>query len=227
MHNARDHGIIWDLDGTLVDTMEVHFQAWAALAQEVNKPLSREAFEATFGRRNFDIIRLMFGHELTDREVEKFGERKEVLYRALASRGIDLVPGARSLLEGLRAAGFPQAIGSSAPRANVDLIMQLTETAHFFAAVVSMADTLRGKPDPQVFQIAAERLGIPTSRCVVFEDAPAGIQAAKNGGMKCIAVRSVGHHSEDSLSSAGADLVVDSLEAVTVDEVRRLVSGNW
>jgi beta-phosphoglucomutase len=153
------------------------------------------------------------------------GERKEELYRALAGNGVDLLPGARSLLEELSAAGVPQAIGSSAPRANVDLIMQLTRSAHFFKAVVSMEDTQRGKPDPQVFQIAAERLGLRLSRCVVFEDAVAGIQAAKNGGMKSIAVRSVGHHTEDSLYRAGADLVVASLEAVSFRAIRRLVDG--
>ena len=93
----------------------------------------------------------------------------------------------------------------------------------FFRAVVAMEDTQRGKPDPQVFQIAAQRLGVSPGRCVVLEDAVAGVQAAKAGGMKGIAVRFVGHHSEGALRKAGADLVADSLEQVSADTVRRLL----
>ena len=219
-------GIIWDLDGTLVDTMEIHFQAWSALAKEVNKPLARETFEATFGRRNADIVRPMFGMELTDDDVEWYGERKEELYRVQARKGVDLTPGARSLLEQLQLAGFPQAIGSSAPRANIHLIMQLTQTTHFFKAVVSVEDTTSGKPDPRVFQIAAQRLDLPPSRCVVIEDAPAGVQAAKNGGMKSIGVRAVGHHSSEFLYGSGADLVVPNLMQLSVDKIYQLVAAN-
>ena len=92
----------------------------------------------------------------------------------------------------------------------------------FFPAVIAAEDTQRGKPDPQVFLLAAQRLGVPPERCVVLEDAVAGVQAARAGGMKCIAVRFVGHHSEDALRAAGADLVVTTLEEVSAETVRRL-----
>src|SRR5262249_2063601 len=120
-------------------------------------------------------------------------------------------------------AGFKQAIGSSAPRENLDLILRLTQAGAYFDAIVSGEDTQRGKPDPQVFQLAAAKLGADPSRCVVFEDAVAGVQAARAGGMKCVAVRFVGHHSEEALGRAGADLVVDSLEQVSVETIRRLL----
>ena len=132
------------------------------------------------------------------------------------------LPGVKALVQGLRQAGFKQAIGSSAPRANLDLILKLTELASFFDVLVSMEDTQRGKPDPQVFLVAAQRLKISPSHCIVVEDAVAGVQAAKAGGMKCIAVDFVGHHGPAALRSAGADLVVKNLEEVTVDRVRQL-----
>ncbi len=88
--------------------------------------------------------------------------------------------------------------------------------------MVSSEDTQRGKPDPQVFLVAAERLGLPPARCVVLEDAVAGVEAARNGGMKCIAVTFVGHHPAESLRKAGADIVVPSLEQVSVEVVRGL-----
>ncbi len=218
--------VIWDVDGTLVDTAEMHFDAWAELCRELGRPFTRDDFAATFGRRNPEIFRYLFGERFADRELDELGFRKEELYRAAARRGVDLLPGVRPLLEGLKAAGFRQAIGSSAPKANVDLIAEITGSAPFFDAVSCAEDTSRGKPDPQVFLVAAVKLNVEPARCVVVEDAVAGVQAARAGGMKCIAVSFVGHHPEDKLRAAGADLVVKTLEQVGVDDVRKLVGAN-
>ena len=127
------------------------------------------------------------------------------------------------MLESLQAAGFKQAIGSSAPRANLDLILRLTHAEGYFQAIVSVEDFQRGKPDPQVFQVAAERLAEPANHCLVFEDAVAGVQAAKAAGMRCIAARLGGHHKEAALLQGGADLVVPSLEQVSVETVQQLL----
>src|SRR5579884_2150043 len=219
MRTGKQDVAIWDVDGTLVDTAELHFQAWADLARELGKPFSRADFQATFGRRNPEIIDQLFGSHHTSQEVADLGERKEERYRAAAQHGVALLPGVRSLLAGLQEAGFRQAVGSSAPRANLELILRLTGTAAFFSAVVSMEDTQRGKPDPQVFQIAADRLAVPPARCVVFEDAVAGVEAARASGMHCVAVRFVGHHPAERLRAAGADVVVETLEQLTVGDV--------
>lgn len=222
----QGRAVIWDVDGTLVDTAELHFQAWVEVAREMDKPFTRADFAATFGRRNPEIIREMFGSHYTDQEIDALGRHKEILYRNAASRlGVDLLPGVRSLLEGLREEKFRQAVGSSAPRDNLDLILKLTGIEHFFTAIVAMEDTQRGKPDPQVFQVAAERLGTPPGGCVVIEDAPAGVQAARAGGMKCIAVRFVGHHDEATLRGAGANLVVQSLSEVSVTTIGDLLDN--
>lgn len=202
---------IWDVDGTLVDTAELHFQAWCVLAQEIGKPFTRADFAGTFGWRNPEIIPKLFGR-YSHQQIAELGDRKEDLYRAEASRGVALLPGVRHLLDDLHAAGFRQGIGSSAPRRNLELILELTQTAPLFSAVVAMEDTIRGKPDPQVFLLAAERLQISPSQCVVFEDAPVGVKAAKAGGMRCVAVTFVGHHSAESLLEAGADIIVPSFE---------------
>jgi beta-phosphoglucomutase len=224
MLKANHSAVIWDVDGTLVDTAELHFQAWLALARELDKPFTRTDFNATFGLRNPDIIPQYFGTQYTDQEVAELGARKEAFYQAAARQhGVSLLPGAGTLLEGLRAAGLKQAIGSSAPRTNVDLILELTHAEHFFDAVVSVEDIQRGKPDPQVFQTAAEKLAVACDHCLVLEDAIAGVQAAKAAGMKCIAVRFTGHHSAAALSQKGADLVVKSLEEVCVETVFHLL----
>lgn len=217
--------VIWDLDGTLVDTAELHFQAWLELARQLGKPFTREDFAGTFGWRNPEIIPKLFGPHYSESEIAKLGHRKEELYRQAARAGVQPLPGARALLEQLQEAGFRQAIGSSAPRENIDLLLEMLGITPFLSAIVAMEDTTRGKPDPEVFLLAAERLGATPALSVVLEDAPVGVQAAKAGGMRAIGVAFVGHHPEARLRAAGADLVVPSLEAVSVDTIRRLLSA--
>jgi beta-phosphoglucomutase len=215
--------VIWDVDGTLVDTAELHFQAWCILARELALPFTRDDFARTFGWRNPEIIPLLFGADRTAQEIERLGDRKEDLYRAEAAKGVELLPGVQSLLAEMAEAGCRQAVGSSAPRRNLDLILDITRTSSYFSAVVSMEDTQRGKPDPQVFLMAAQKVRVPPERCLVIEDAPVGVQAAKAGGMKAIGVTFVGHHPEEKLRQAGADLVVPSLERVDAAAVKRLI----
>jgi beta-phosphoglucomutase len=221
---TKNGAAIWDVDGTLVDTAELHFKAWVELAAAIGKPFTRADFAATFGRRNPEIILALFDRRATDEAVADLGEHKEEIYRAAARReGVTLLPGVRELLDGIAALGWSQAVGSSAPRANLEMILSMTGTAANFAAVVSAEDTTRGKPDPQVFQIAAMKLCVPPKQCVVFEDAVAGVEAAKAAGMKCIAVRFVGHHPADKLKAAGADRVVECLTEIDAADVQELV----
>ncbi len=222
---TNGYGVIWDVDGTLLDSAQMHYEAWVALAKELEKPFTRADFTATFGRRNPEIIRELFGMAYSDQEVADMGFRKEEFYRAAARQGVQLLPGVKTLLEELKAEGYRQAVGSSAPRQNLDLLLDLTDVASFFETVVAMEDTQRGKPDPQVFQVAAERLGLTPARCLVLEDAVAGVQAAKAGGMKCIAVTFVGHHPVASLKEAGANRVVSTLEEVSARTIEQILEG--
>jgi beta-phosphoglucomutase len=224
MLSANPFAVIWDVDGTLVDTAELHFQAWQALMEQIGQVFTRADFNPTFGLRNADIFHRLFGTQFTDEQIAELSERKETLYRAAARKHrVALLPGVRALLEGLHAAGFKQAIGSSAPRENVNLILNLTNTERFFQAIVSVEEIQRGKPDPQIFRLAADKLAVASAHCLVIEDAVAGVQAAKAAGMKCIAARFGGEHSEAALSQAGADLIVKSLDEVTVQRVRQIL----
>ena len=196
--------IIWDVDGTLVDTAELHFRAWVALAAEIDKPFTRDDFAATFGRRNPEIIRKLFYPDADDARCAELGERKETLYRAsVREEGTALLPGVAKLLAAFAAAGWPQAVGSSAPPGNLDLLLGLTDTRRYFAAVVTGDDVTRGKPDPEVFLAAAGKLGAEPARCV--------------------AVTFVRHHTPAALLAAGADRVVGSLDDVSVADVAGLV----
>ena len=216
--------IIWDVDGTLVDTAEQHFRAWTRLAAEIDQPFTRADFAATFGMRNPEILRKLFFPDADDERRRVLGDRKEDLYRAsVREEGTQLLPGVGRLPTAFEAARWPQAVGSSAPAGNLDLLLGLTDTRRYFRAVGTGDDVRRGKPDPEVFLAAAAKLGVVPSRCVVFEDAVAGVEAAKAGGMACVAVTFVGHHAADKLRAAGADLIVASLDEVSVEQVAAMV----
>lgn len=223
---SEPFGVIWDVDGTLVDTAELHRNAWIRMSREMGRELSEEDFTNTFGRRNPEIIEYLFQRSFSEAEIHEIGERKEGYYRAASmEQGIELLPGVRALLEALHQEGVAQAIGSSAPRGNLELILGLTKCEAFFRGVVGMEDTKRGKPDSEVFLKAAEKLGIRPDRCIVFEDAIAGVEAAKAGGMKCVGVTFVGHHPAERLRLAGADHIIRSFEELSSEAVRRLVNS--
>jgi beta-phosphoglucomutase len=215
---------LWDVDGTLVDTAELHFDAWCRFAADLALPFSRADFAATFGKRNPEIIRQLFDPTASDDQCLDWGERKEVYYRkAAAEKGIQLLPGVAALLAALADARWLQAVGSSAPRANLTLLFELTDTTQYFSAIISGDDVSRGKPDPEVFLTAASRLGVPPTRCVVLEDAVAGVQAATAAGMVSVGVTFAGHHSRDSLRAAGAGVVVETLTDLSVTRLASLI----
>jgi beta-phosphoglucomutase len=222
MNTQLPWAVLWDVDGTLVDTAELHFQAWVQLAREIDMPFTRADFAGTFGWRNPEIIPKLFGSHYTTEQIDQIGNRKESLYRTEAEKGVALLPGVAALLDAIQAAGGVQAIGSSAPRRNVELLLRMTQTAAHFRAIVAMEDTRRGKPDPQVFLLAAQALGVPPARCIVFEDAPVGIQAAKAAGMRAVGVTFIQHHPAEKLHAAGADLVVPTWEGLDIHRIVQL-----
>jgi len=203
-------GVIFDLDGVIVDTKEAHFSSFEKLGEEAGYTITHEQFKGLFGRRNADIFPVLFGHPLSGEELDRLSGRKEAIFREMVRGCVQPLPGVCALLPALKDAGFSLAIGSSTPRANIDLILNELGIMPYFSAIAAAEDVTRGKPDPQVFLCAAQRLGVPPAHCVVVEDAVAGVQAALNGGMKALAVTT--NHSREDLHEATR--VVDSLEEV-------------
>lgn len=219
MTNKETRAVIWDVDGTLIDSMEYHWLMWRdALAAE-GVALTRERFEESFGQRNDAVISLFLGRAATPEEVARIGEAKESRYRnAVRTRGIELLPGVARWLRRLKAEGWRQAIASSAPPANIEAIVETLDLAQFFDAIVSAEDVPRGKPDPAIFLEAARRLEAAPARSVVMEDAHAGIEAARRAGMKSIGVLST-HEKLD------ADISVKTLDDLPDDALDKLIGG--
>ncbi|MDI6858466.1 MAG: HAD family phosphatase [Dehalococcoidia bacterium] len=198
--------VLWDLDGVLADTAPYHFQAWRELFRREGKEISEDDFVRTFGLRNAAILRDILG-ELPEERVEELARAKEELFRSAISRGMRANPGALPLLERLREAGKKMAIVSSAPRQNVETILDSLGARPYFDTLIAEEDAPRGKPDPQGYLLAAERLGVPPERCVVIEDAPGGVEAAKRASMRCIGLAA--GRAPETLREA--DIVVRSL----------------
>jgi HAD superfamily hydrolase (TIGR01509 family) len=199
--------VLWDLDGVLVDTGSFHFEAWRELFESEGKEISEEEFRRTFGLRNDAILRDVLG-DLPPQKVAELSRRKEEIFRAKIAGRITPIPGVVTLLQRLRQAGKRMAVVSSAPRQNVETMLHGLEIEDAFEVIIAEEDASRGKPDPQGYLLAAERLGVAPSECVVIEDAPGGVEAAKRAGIRCLGLAA--ERAPETLSAA--DLVVLNLE---------------
>ena len=198
--------MLWDVDGTMVDSLDYHWLSWREALSGEGYTLMREQFLSTFGRRNDEILRTYFGDDISPERIARISLDKEEAYREMVrSRGIEALPGVRRWLHQLKADGWRQAVASSAPPLNLEVILAALDVNDCFDAIVSAEEVERGKPDPQIFLAAAAKVQTPPARCIVVEDAPAGTEAARRAGMRVIGVLTTHAHLE-------ADLVVRSLD---------------
>ena len=219
----RDLGVIFDMDGVLVDSYRAHFRSWRKMARAVGLDMTEPQFAATFGRTTRDIIRHLWPDEAAAIEdVSAWDDAKEAAYREILREDFPVMDGAPELLAALHEAGFHQAVGSSGPPENVALVVELLPGAEHLAAAVTGRDVTHGKPHPEVFLKAAETLGVEPRRCAVVEYAPAGIEAARRADMAAIGI--TGTADRGTLAER-AHLVVDSLRELTPDRIRELIGA--
>ena len=217
MSNSKPEAVLWDLDGVIADTAIYHYQAWVDVFGKMGKTFTKEQFMRYFGQRHDTIIHGVLG-EVTQEEFDAITEEKQENYRQRVARNIKPMPGAIELIKSLEKNGIKTAIASSAPPENVDIILRGLGIEDCFDAFARGTEVAEGKPSPLVFLLAAKKLGVEPADCVVIEDAIAGVAAAKNAGMKCIAVTN--SHPEDKLKQA--DRVVDTLEDVSINDLKKL-----
>ncbi|MEM9281722.1 MAG: HAD family phosphatase [Verrucomicrobiota bacterium] len=218
-------GVVFDLDGVLIDSHDQHERSWFALADEIGKPLTAEQFKRSFGMRNEMCIPDVFNWTSSDDhdQIRDLGDRKEELYRELlAIDGLEPLPGVLNLIQGLHEAGIPISLGSSTSRKNIEVCFSATGLENWFGPHFTGAeDVTRGKPHPDVFLKAASKINREPAACLVIEDAHVGIEAALAAGMKAIAVTTT--HPRESFLEAGAALIVDSLEEVSAETIRGIL----
>jgi beta-phosphoglucomutase len=220
----NDLAVIFDMDGVLVDSYRAHFESWRVVAVEEGLSVTEQQFAATFGRTSREIIAALWGQDrYTPDEALTLDERKEAAYRDIVRDDCPIMPGAVELLDALADARFSLAVGSSGPPANIELVLDRLGRGHLFGATITGMDVTRGKPDPQVFLLAAEGLKIAPSRCAVVEDAPAGVAAANSAKMTPIGLASSGRNREELCD---ARLVVDSLNQLSPSNIGELIRNS-
>lgn len=206
---------IFDHDGVLVDSLELHTQAWVEMGRRAGLSFPPGFIHETFGMTNPSIFRKLLGDEVGAHDIQGYSDLKEVCYRDVARGQIQLMDGVRDVLDALTARQVKLAIGSSGVLPNLELTVTECGLTGRFAAIASLEDITHGKPDPEVFLVAAKKAGGQPRRSVVFEDAVVGIQAAKAAGMYAVGVMTT--HPAAALKDAGADEVVENLVGFDVE----------
>lgn len=205
--------VIFDMDGVLVDNRDIHIEAFQILFRQLGLEATYEQILMTFGMVNTEIIDTLFGKgTFTPEEVEKMGIEKEIIYRDIFSKKIQPAPGLIPLLEGLKSRGTKIAVGSSGPRVNVEFVLDRCGIARYFGAIADGNMISKGKPDPEVFLLAAQLLDKSPEECIVFEDALVGIEAGKRAGMTVIAMETT--FPASVLEGSGYDLLIRSFNEV-------------
>ncbi|MGH9174519.1 MAG: HAD family hydrolase [Vicinamibacterales bacterium] len=208
--------VLWDLDGTLVDSADYHWRSWRDTLAADGVSITYQQFRESFGQRNDRILRQWLGADADQARVERIGVAKEAEYRRLAqTEGLTALPGAADWVTRLHADGWKQAIASSAPRLNVEVMLRVLALDRFIDAIVAAEDVTQGKPAPDVFLEAARRLSASPETCVVVEDAAAGLEAARAAGMRTVGV--------NHTTLLDAEVVVTSLTDLPPDTFDRLI----
>lgn len=216
-------GVIFDVDGVLIDSYASHFESWRQLAAEIGRTCTEADFARNFGRTAREtMVQQWPDFGWTEEEIQRIDYRKEFLYRQTIAADFPAMAGAVELMRSLHDAGVKIAVGSSAPPENVDLTLQKLGVMPLIQCRITGRDVQRGKPDPQVFQLAARGLDLPVSACCVIEDAPVGIQAAHAAGIVCIGLASTGRTRSDLHA---ADLVVDTLGELNPETIGIVIQG--
>ncbi|GAP08215.1 haloacid dehalogenase superfamily, subfamily IA, variant 3 [Anaerolinea thermolimosa] len=215
---------IFDMDGTLIDNMGFHGAIWSEFLASLGAPVDRETFfRRTVGKVNAEILRDLYRADLSDAEIEELSRRKEQLYRQRFAPLITqkAVPGVREFLQKAHQRGISMAVATSAGLENTRFILDGLGITAYFSALVTSEDVHRGKPDPEIFLIAAQKLGVPPEACLVFEDSPAGLEAAHRAGMVSVALATT-FPAEQLAGRPGVLLVTGDYSAI---DLTRLIVG--
>ena len=215
-------GLLFDMDGVLVNNLEVHRAAFAEFFRRYNVVRTFDDLNRVFGKGNDDIMGELMPKEVVERVgVRELGYEKEAIYREIYAPIIEPQPGLMEFLAEAEEAGLRSAVGSSGYRVNVDFVLDKCRIRSYFEAIVAGDEVTRCKPDPEIYLTAAAKLGLRPEECVVFEDAEAGIEAAKRAGIKVVALATT--FSREFLEGTEADAIVDDFREVSVEMLQQLL----
>ena len=215
-------GLLFDMDGVLVNNLEIHRQAFAEFFRFYGVERTFDELNRVFGRGNDDIMGELMPRDVVERVgIRELGYQKEAIYRRIYAPIIEPQPGLINFLADAEREGLCAAVGSSGYRVKVDFVLDKCDIARHFSAIVAGDEVTNCKPHPEIYLTAAAKLGLKPSECVVFEDAEAGIEAAHRAGIKVIALATT--FDREFLAQTDADVIVDDFRDVTIEMLRELV----
>lgn len=215
-------GLLFDMDGVLVNNLEIHRQAFAEFFRFYGVERTFDELNRVFGRGNDDIMGELMPRDVVERVgIRELGYQKEAIYRRIYAPIIEPQPGLINFLADAEREGLRSAVGSSGYRVNVDFVLDKCDIARYFSAIVAGDEVTNCKPHPEIYLTAAAKLGLKPSECVVFEDAEAGIEAAHSAGIKVVALATT--FDREFLAKTDADVIVDDFRDVTIEMLRELV----
>lgn len=216
------YAVAFDLDGTLIDNNHYHLLAWQAFYEKRNRKLSLEEYKTSFnGRTNADVVKYVFSNrDLSQELIDQYTSEKEELYREIYAPYIQPVKGLISLLDALQERKIPMVIATSGILPNIDYMFTHIPIRNYFSSIIYSANISKGKPDPEIYQLAAKQLGLAPENCIAFEDATVGIQSAKGAGMKVVALTTT--HTKAELGEA--DRIIRDFSEISPENLNALVS---
>jgi beta-phosphoglucomutase family hydrolase len=219
-----DFCVIFDWDGVVVNSLSPHEESWKKLASQLGHTLPEDFLRDGFGMKNEKFIAEVLGWSMNPREIEQLSWQKEEIYRQIVGeQGIEVISGVESFIRDLRENSVPCAIGSSTQRLNISFVLEKLGWEEYFDVIVAADDVQWGKPNPQVFMLCSERLRMPAERCVVFEDTPIGLRAAKTANMGVVGLTTT--HGRYQLWEA--DIIVQNFEELSAQKVYHWFSDRW
>ena len=217
-------GLLFDMDGVLVNNLDIHRQAFAEFFRRYGVERSFDDLSRVFGKGNDDIMGELMPKDVVERVgIRELGYQKEAIYREIYAPIITPQPGLKEFLAEAERNGLKSAVGSSGYRVNVDFVLERCDIARDFSAIVAGDEVTRCKPDPEIYLTAASKLGLRPEECVVFEDAEAGIESAKRAGVKVVALATT--FSREFLEKSDADYIIDDFRDIDIATLRSIVEG--
>lgn len=217
-------GVLFDMDGVLVNNLEIHRQAFAEFFRRYGVERTFDELSRVFGKGNDDIMGELMPADVVERVgIRQLGYEKEAIYREIYAPIITPQPGLLAFLAECEREGLRSAVGSSGYKANVDFVLDKCNIRRYFEATVAGDEVTRCKPDPEIYLTAAAKLCLAPCECIVFEDAEAGIEAAKRAGMKVVALATT--FDRAFLATTDADMIIGDFRDISVEQLRTLVEG--
>ncbi len=214
--------VIFDMDGVLADNNPWHIRAWMEFAAEYGRNITPADVTSRFGSTNQDYISFLFDRAVSKEEADKLGEEKEKLYREIYIKEMKPLAGLIPFIESCHSSGILIGLGTSAPASNARFMLDGFNIRKYFSVMVDASQISKGKPDPEIYLLAAAKLGVPPEKCLVFEDSAFGIEAGKRAGMMVAGVLT--SHQPEELGKA--DLLVHDFTGMTGAKVIELLKVN-